>query len=504
MKRWFITANANGTTISGGGKKHVYAAFRLADSATGSAYTGKLRYAVEPGALQPGELVSLQDEAGNGVPVQTKINAYWPDGSVKWLLHSGVLDTTAAHYLQKGKAAVAHSLITASQAPDGSVYIESEQLSCSVQKGGQLISSLLRRQSGQQPLSAQLTALIENRKEDEGLETVSIHKLIGYTDTLTLEEAGPLRAVVKLEGSHRYMNSSERRFPFVIRLYFYAGSDEVRMVHSFIFDADENRDYLKGLAVHFQMGAAGELWNRHAGFTGDTGMFYEAVRPLYTYSGIHPLYERQQRDGQFVYIDPDAEPALLENVRDNAAWSNFRLQQDSCDHYSIVKSTARRSAYIPAAQGNRSSGAVFFGSESGIMAAAVKDFWQKSPMALEITGAREENLCLSIWLYSRYAEAYDFRAYDTESHAFSYGDMNNHPEGTANTNEITLKLFDRMPGKQAVLDFAADVQNDALLVAGPEVYAETRVFGSYWHPPGRRNTGRLRMSRRCLALWTFI
>lgn len=311
------------------------------------------------GALQPGEPVSLQDEAGNGVPVQTKINAYWPDGSVKWLLHSGVLDTRTSYVMQKGEEAAPEACITAAQDADGSVQIGSGLLSCTLRPGGQLISALLRRQSGQKPVSAQLTALIENRKEDEGLETVSIHKLIGYTDTLTLEEAGPLRAVVKLEGSHRYMNSSERRFPFVIRLYFYAGSDELRMVHSFIYDADENRDYLKGLAVHFQMEAAGELWNRHAGFAGDTGMFYEAVQPLYTYSGIHPLYERQQTAGQFVHIDPDAEPALLENVRDNAAWSSFRLQQDSCDHFSIVKSTARRCAYIPAAQGNRSSGAVF-------------------------------------------------------------------------------------------------------------------------------------------------
>ncbi|WP_342564963.1 hypothetical protein NST84_07400 [Paenibacillus sp. FSL R7-0345] len=456
------------------------------------------------GALQPGEPVSLQDETGNRVPVQTKINAYWPDGSVKWLLHSGVLDTKAAYVMQKGEGAAPGDRITASRAVDGSVQIDSGLLSCTIRPGGQLISSLLRRQSGQQPVSAQLTALIENRQEQEGLETVSIHKLIGYTNVIILEESGPLRAVVKLEGSHRYMNSSERRFPFGIRLYFYAESDEVRIVHSFVFDADENRDYLKGLAVHFQMQAAGELWNRHAGFTGDTGMFYEAVQPLYTYnSSIHPLYERQQRDGQFVHINPDTEPALLDNVRDNAAWSNFRLQQDSCDHYSIVKSTVRRCAYIPAAQGNRSSGAVFFGSESGIMAAAVKDFWQKSPMALEITGAREDNPCLSVWLYSRYAEAYDFRAYDTESHAFSYGDMNNHPQGIANTNELTLKLFDRMPGKQAVLDFAADVQGDALLVAAPEVYADTRVFGTYWHPPGQEQYRTAAHERALLGFMDF-
>ncbi|KAI7259546.1 hypothetical protein KC345_g10286, partial [Hortaea werneckii] len=314
--------------------------------------------------LLPGEAVSLQDEAGTGVPVQTRINAYWPDGSVKWLLHSGLLDTRKTFTMEKGKGTAAEAGITASQAPDGSVTIESDQLSCRIQPGSRLISSMLRKKSSHKPVSAQLTALIENRDGQDGIETISIHTLHGVTDKITLEEAGPLRAVVKLEGTHQYKNRDAALFPFVIRLYVYAGSDEIRMVHSFAFDADENTDYLKGLAVHFHMEATGELWNRHVGFTGDTGMFYEAVQPMYTYSGTaHPLYEQQQIDGQFVHIDHVTESGLLENVQDNAAWANFRLQQDSCDHYSIVKSTNRRCAYIPAAQGNRSKGAAFFGDK---------------------------------------------------------------------------------------------------------------------------------------------
>ncbi|OUS78164.1 hypothetical protein B1748_05240 [Paenibacillus sp. MY03] len=44
------------------------------------------------GRLQPGEASYLEDDASNRIPVQTRINAYWPDGSVKWLLYSAVLD----------------------------------------------------------------------------------------------------------------------------------------------------------------------------------------------------------------------------------------------------------------------------------------------------------------------------------------------------------------------------------------------------------------------------
>lgn len=435
------------------------------------------------GVLMPEESVLLRDETGTGIPVQTKVSAYWPDGSVKWLLHSGVLDTRVAYRIQKGESARAAAGLTASQSEDGAVRVESELLSCTIRQGDELITALQRKRTGQLPVSARLAAFVENREERDDLETVTVHKLEGLTLKVTLEESGPLRVVVKVEGIHRYVRGNAQAFPFTIRLYFHAGSDEVRLVHTFVFDADERTDYLKGLAVQFHLHAGGELWNRHIGFAGDTGMFYEAVQPMYTARGIHPAYKKQQIDGQLADIDPAKEAELLANVRDNASWSNFRLHQDSCDHYSIVKNTRPGCAYIPAAQGNRSKGTVFFGNERVILAAAVKDFWQKCPMALEVAGAAEEHPVMTVWLWSKYAEAYDFRAYDTVSHPFSYGDIDNHPQGIANTNEIFIKLFDKMPGKRAVLEFAEDVQTDSLLIADPSVYEDTKVFGTYWCRP---------------------
>ncbi|NOU62850.1 hypothetical protein GC096_02155 [Paenibacillus sp. LMG 31461] len=435
------------------------------------------------GGLLPGESIRLLDEAGNVKPVQTKINAYWPDGTVKWLLHSAVLDTTQGHRMSKGEGAPATKSLIASQNLDGTVTVESELLSCTMATGNELISSITRKTEGQSHLSAQLIAFIENRDEQEDAETVTIHKLIGVTKRITLEESGPLRAVVKAEGTHSYIKDGMQRFPFTIRLYFYAGSDEVRIVHSFIYDGDENIDFLKGLAVQFHMQAGGELWNRHVGFTGDTGMFYEAVQPIYIGKDVHPLYEKQQVDGQFITIDPVKDEKLLEHARDNAYWGSFQLQQDSCEHYSVVKRTKPGCAYIPAVQGNRSKGAVFFGCERTIVAVGIKDFWQKCPMSLEVTGAADDQPVLTVWLRSKNAEAYDFRAYDTVSHQYSYGDLDNHPQGIANTNEMVVKLFDCMPGKKAILNFAEDVQTDALLITDVSVYEQTNVFGTYWCQP---------------------
>lgn len=435
------------------------------------------------GSLHPQDQVILTDDRGQELPVQTKINAYWPDGSVKWLLHSAVLDTGRQYSISKGTPVTTSNEISAVQADDGSVTIDSDLIRCKISQGNQIISSLSRKHSGQRPISARLLAYIENRDEQGDVETVTMYKFTGKTERITLEESGPLRVVVKLEGYHHSQQLDKQLFPFVIRLYFYAQSDQIKIVHSFIYDGDHNKDLLKGIAVQFQMQATGDLWNRHVGFAGDTGMFYEAVQPMYGRRGDATLYKKQQLDGEFVELDPEHDPDLFEIVTDNASWDNFRLLQNSCDHYSIVKRTKPQCALIPAAFGNRSQGAVFFGDPSAIVAVGVRDFWQKYPMALEVDKATRQEPEITVWLWSKYGEAFDFRAYDTVSHKHSYGGINNHPQGIANTNEILVKLFGQMPGKQQIIDFALDVQTDCLLVAEPKIYQDTKVFGTYWCPP---------------------
>ena len=64
---------------------------------------------------------------------------------------------------------------------------------------------------------------------------------------VTVEQTGPVRAVLKVEGVHT--GAGRDWLPFVVRLYFYAGSDAVRIVHSFIYDGDPAKDFIAGLGV---------------------------------------------------------------------------------------------------------------------------------------------------------------------------------------------------------------------------------------------------------------
>ena len=52
------------------------------------------------------------------------------------------------------------------------------------------------------------------------------------------------------------------------------------MVHSFIYDGDQNKDFIRSLGVRFQVPMRGFIY-RHVAFAGaDGGVWSEPVKPL--------------------------------------------------------------------------------------------------------------------------------------------------------------------------------------------------------------------------------
>lgn len=62
---------------------------------------------------------------------------------------------------------------------------------------------------------------------------------------------------------------------------FYAGNEQIKMVHSFIYDGDQNKDFIRSLGVRFQVPMREDLYNRHVAFAcADGGVWSEPVKPL--------------------------------------------------------------------------------------------------------------------------------------------------------------------------------------------------------------------------------
>ena len=94
-----------------------------------------------------------------------------------------------------------------------------------------------------------------------------------------MERAGDVRAVVKLEG---LLSGAGREWlPFVLRMYFYAHSEQIKMVYSFVFNGDQDKDFIHSLGLRFSVPMREDVYNRHIAFScGNGGVWSEPVQPL--------------------------------------------------------------------------------------------------------------------------------------------------------------------------------------------------------------------------------
>lgn len=231
----------------------------------------------------------------------------------------------------------------------------------------------------------------------------------GRLEQVTVEQSGPVRAVLKLEGRHQSARGSRAWLPFVVRLYFYAGQTSVRLVHTIIYDGDDQKDFIRGLGLEFAVPLREERQNRHVRFSGENGgLWAEPIQPMVGRGGRvvnHPdgggnVYP-DQLDGKRV---PDRarysarEQGLLD---DWAVWDAFKLVEERERRRFLgrqARETAERVDSMVRPAGVRAR--VRRRDASGGLGVSVKNFWQSHPASLEVDGATSGEATLRAWLWS--------------------------------------------------------------------------------------------------------
>ncbi|WP_274650962.1 hypothetical protein [Paenibacillus humicola] len=461
------------------------------------------------GELKREERVALLASNGQRVPVQSWPAAYWPDGSVKWSAHSASFAGGAndSYVLVKGEPEPADAPL---QAKDAGDYIEVDTggIVCRVNKTGSSAIRSINR--GGTPLCAdgKLVCLLEQRHRTSGSTVYREETFHGEITGAVLEQSGPVRGVIKIEGRHQAVSGARKWLPFVLRLYFYAGQIGIKAVHTFLYDGNEQQDHIKGLGMTFAVPMSGPLYNRHVRFAGDTGFFAESPKLLATLRtrGKYEDLYRRQTAGEPVSFDPQEDDRFLELLDDSAVWDEFKLVQASSDHFRISKRTKAECAWIKAGEGRRSGGLVYAGGESGGLAVGIRNFWQKHPSAMEAVGLSKDEAVLTAWFWSPDAGAMDLRHYDTETHVASsyegFEEMRATPYGIANTNELTIWCLDRTPGQETLRAMATEAEAPSLLVCEPEHYHRTGAFG-VWSLPDRSRPERAFLEERLDAVIRF-
>lgn len=437
------------------------------------------------GKLAQNDTIQLKDTRGEMVDVQTWPTAYWPDGSVKWTGHAAVINQSLEHKsydLQiDHDLKITHKGIQLEES-DRTIHVHTGRLSCVIHKQGCTVIDDLVIDGQTIGSNGKLIVIKERQEFNQNSGVIRQEKMSGKIMSAQVEQTGPIRSVVKIEGIHMDDNHNEQ-FPFIFRLYFYRDMSEIRMVHTFIYDGDEAIDFIKGIGVEFQGHFKGNAWNRNIQVAGDQGMYSEPGQLLLTrrHRDADGLYDRQIA-GETVHIDGE----LKEHVSDNATWNDFKISQLSSQGYHMKKRTESGCSWVDAIHGEKSSGLLYAGGTDGGLAVGIKDFWKKCPTSLSVHDLTKNESTVQIWLWSPDSEAMDLRHYSKDTHVLSayegFDEMRATPKGIANTSEMYLKCFSERPSSDELYDLASDWQNSPRFVCEPAYYDETRALG-IWSLP---------------------
>ena len=463
------------------------------------------------GAVKRGTALSVTARDGTPIPSQGWTTASWPDGSIKWSAHAIPADIAPDDLsVTRGRPAVPARPVRVTESAEA-VTISVGDLQWRIGKSGAAV--VQQASIAGRAVLGPVTLIGAARTEPlHGADM----PFAGHIERVTVEQTGPVRAVVKIEGAHV---SGERRWlPFVVRLYAYAGSSGLRMVHSVVFDGSASRDFISALGVRASVPVKdAALHDRHVRFATDAQFFAEGVRPL---TGLRRdpgmAFKAAQVAGRAVPpLDTMAKAvhATLERI---PAWGDFRLEQPTANGWTITKRTAPEQGWIDADEGHRAPGLAYVGSPQGGAALGVRYFWQRHPTALHIDGATGDAAALTAWLWSPEAAAMDMRPYhgtmgmerfdaQNEGLSVTYEDYEpgwDDAAGIARTSELMLWAFPATPDS-ALLQGLATMQAEPpqLMVAPAHLHA-AQVFGD-WGLPDRSTPNRAAIENQLSNLVDF-
>ncbi|HEX8301007.1 Tat pathway signal sequence domain protein [Sphingomonas sp.] len=427
------------------------------------------------------------------LPVQSWPIAYWPDGSLKWSAHAvAAADAPRGAYaLTMGKPAAPAAPVRIERSARVLTVSTGDAVWTLPTSGTALITQATR--GGRKVMGAvTLGLLTQNAYSLEENSEVRQTSFEGQVEDAVVEQHGPVRAAIRLTG--RYSGGGRQWLPFTVRLYFHAGAESVRIVHSFIYDGDETKDIISGMCLKAMAPMRDALENRHVRFSGqDGGVWGEAVRSI---TGLRRSSGRELEAAQVAgkFVDAAKLPGKFpQELKWVPPWDAFTLSQPAPDGYTITKRTAPGQGWIASAAERRASGLGYVGGVSGGIALGMKDFWQRYPSRIDVRGATQDEASLTMWMWAPDAPAMDLRPYRADMGMNTYEKQNegldityedfepgwNKPYGIARTTEFILWALPATPERDRFAGMAHQVSAAPRLTISPERLHAAGVFGDW-------------------------
>ena len=206
----------------------------------------------EKGKVRDLSELCLTDASGRRYPLQSRVNARWQDGSVKWGLFDTVLSGVSSAALRSGPAPRKEDDLARKE---GDVWeIRNGKFVLQVPGKGALFTlNGVPAEWTMSLVGSPGPTQEENWLRDAGPETGGrkYFSASGSPLKVTVEENGPLRASIAVHGA--ILDGKKRvTAPFVLRLSACKNDPVLRVQNTFVAAWDVNREFLRSMAIRLR------------------------------------------------------------------------------------------------------------------------------------------------------------------------------------------------------------------------------------------------------------
>ncbi len=429
------------------------------------------------GEMKSIEDLILVDSSGKPVPVQFETLSRWDDGSLRWVLlnfreslDARETKTYTLRTRKKNEIPADTDRVTVTDINDvftvntGRIIFDIPIYSSSI-----IANIRIKDAAGNWKTISK-----------EGLEAViwrtGIKKFKSRIENCTVESAGPLKSVIKIEGHHLLWDhttgdfdpSEIPTFAFIMRVFSYAGSDEIQLQYTFINDNRDNKirpseryhvyameelaDYM-WVNGHWVERPEGLKFREQELLDDDYGQVnVKNIKLHLTLDDVYTQY-RFGVDGKNPVTGTIDGAVTLEQLGPVHKYDYYFKEMP----YPQIpfKAIVMHSQNQPSNEFDKAEGWVIMDGAASSVFVGSKFFWQYHP---KIYAINEKELEFFVWS-------------DVE-------DLPDPEIGFAKTHEVTIK-FGKPSAPFDTGSLMAELNKPLMAVTTPELYMSTSVFGTY-------------------------
>ncbi len=254
-----------------------------------SGWPAGLGFPFAKGELRDLAALAVFSPRGDALPLQAKVLSRWPDGSIRWAhvlfladLERQKVDLWRLEWNGAGPAPSPAAKVTAKEIR-GAIEVETGSLRVRIPvSGARLFDSV--RVGGREMLDpGRPAAFVLTTPGGKAFSSAFRNK-----DRAAVEESGPLRAIVRIEGRHASA-AGETLFDYVIRLTFHAGQSWFETEYGFIDREADEWTAVSSVTLEIPLALSSPPF---AGTTSEYKIdkFYEFEEPFSIYSGRQDFF----------------------------------------------------------------------------------------------------------------------------------------------------------------------------------------------------------------------